>query len=256
MGHSSPSAAVTDAPQLRIVAMHGWCGDAAGWEPWAAESSRRGWCWDSGERGYGGTPPHMPCWRDGSSGQRGRRTLVTHSLGWHLVPQTLLEACEQLVLLASFARFIPQGRGGRSLRQALAGMEASLREGNGESMLQRFLAEAAAPQDVALMPQGPATQPLTEVGRQRLLADLGLLSGCGSLPAVLIRGTRILVVEATEDRIVPAPSRRALLNDLHQAGHSPDHKLLKGVGHALLTPELLPTVLGWLDEGPASADGA
>ncbi|QEY33104.1 alpha/beta hydrolase [Synechococcus sp. RSCCF101] len=237
--------------RLRIIAMHGWSGDAAGWAPWAEAARQRGWSWSSGERGYGGGAPSMPSWQDsGGEAAGGTRTLVAHSLGWHLVPRSLLESSEQVVLLASFGRFVPEGREGRSLRQALEGMETCLAqgEGEGEAMLQRFLAEAAAPQEASLMPPGPADRPLTEEGRRRLLADLGLLRDCEGVPAGLPVGARILVLEAGEDRIVPPASRQALLAELTAAGHRPERRCLEGVGHALLSPLLLPTVLAWLEQ--------
>jgi pimeloyl-[acyl-carrier protein] methyl ester esterase len=238
------------AARGQILAMHGWSGDAAGWEAWRLASGGRGWHWQAGERGYGGAPPVLPRWREGDGPGDGPRprTLLVHSLGLHLLPPDVLAATDQLVLLASFSRFVPAGRDGRRARQALDGMTASLRQGRGGAMLRSFLAEAAAPQDPRDLPEGPAHRPLTAAGRQRLLADLDRLRHTAGLPEGLPAGLRVLVVEASEDRILPPPTRRTLLRDLVASGHRVAHWRREGIGHTLLDPELVPAVLGWMEE--------
>jgi pimeloyl-[acyl-carrier protein] methyl ester esterase len=106
-----------------VIAMHGWSGTAAGWEPWRAEAEARGWRWRGGERGYGAEPPFLPDW-----GPEGLRVLITHSMGAHLLPPSLLANAERVVLLAGFGRFVPPGRevdARRRLRHDLALLEAT-----------------------------------------------------------------------------------------------------------------------------------
>jgi hypothetical protein len=83
-----------------VIAMHGWSGTAAGWEPWRQEAQARGWQWRSAERGYGAAPPFLPAW-----GPDGLKVLITHSMGAHLLPPSLLAEAERVVLLAGFGRF-------------------------------------------------------------------------------------------------------------------------------------------------------
>ena len=77
----------------------------------------------------------------------GRRLVIGRSLGPHMVPAEVLGQADAMVLLASFATFVPPGREGRRLRAALAGMAASLEdEGRAREMLVNFTAKVAEPQ--------------------------------------------------------------------------------------------------------------
>ena len=237
-------------PSLQVIAMHGWAGTANDWQPWQAAAQSRGWHWRSGERGYGGAPPWLPMWAPA-----GLRVLITHSMGAHLLPAPLLAAAERVVLLAGFGRFVPPGREGRPLRAALAGMAAGLAEGpdpaetthRAQTLLRSFLAQAAAPDPAALMPPGPADQPVGPEARQRLRDDLALLAASDDLPKGFPDRVPLLLVEAGEDQIV-GPEARALLRDrLPEA----ERILLSDAGHAFLRSSPQAAVLQWLERsGP------
>lgn len=224
--------------------MHGWASDGSQWHPFADAARARGWRWQSGERGYGGLPPVPPAWRDG-----GRRVVIAHSLGPHLLPAEVLAAADAVVLLASFGRFVPPGQAGRRLRAALEGMAGALGEAaSARAMLRRFLREAAAPDPVEAMAPGPADGPLEAVALERLRDDLRLLERTTGLPEAFPTGVPVLLVEAGEDRIV-APEARALLREaLPHAVVLP----LPGAGHALLRAPLLDPLFAWLDGGRLS----
>ena len=228
-------------PPPQVIAMHGWASDACQWQPFAALAQARGWRWRSGERGYGGAPPQEPRWREG-----GRRVVIAHSLGPHLLPAEVLASADAVVLLASFGRFVPPGKAGRRLRAALEGMASALGEAeSARAMLRRFLAEAAAPEPIEAMAEGPAEGPLDGPARERLRADLRLLALTTGLPEAFPSGVPVLLVEAGEDRIV-APEARALLREaLPQA----EALSLPGAGHALLRAPLLEPLLAWLRDG-------
>jgi pimeloyl-[acyl-carrier protein] methyl ester esterase len=228
---------------LQVIAMHGWLGDGSQWRPWQEAAAARGWLWQSGERGYGERTPHQPSWQEG-----GRRVVIAHSMGAHLLnalhPEVLASA-DAVVLLASFARFVPPGSEGRALRAALEGMAAALAEPIGaRAMLRRFLSEAAAPDPLETMAPGPADGPLSPEGLERLRADLELLGQTAGLPAAFPRGMPVLIVEAGADRIVAPPVRTLLREALPEARvlEVPDG------GHALLRAPILEPVLGWLAE--------
>jgi pimeloyl-[acyl-carrier protein] methyl ester esterase len=229
-----------------VIAMHGWCGTAAGWEPWRAEAEARGWRWRSGERGYGAEQPFMPAW-----GPKGLRVLITHSMGAHLLPPSLLADAERVVLLAGFGRFVPPGREGRQLRTALAAMAAALAEGpdpeetaqRAQSLLQSFLVQAAAPDPASLMPPGPADRPVGADARRRLRHDLALLEATADLPEGFPEQVPVLLVEAGDDRIV-GPKVRELL---HQRLPAAERILMPGAGHAFLTSPPQAAVLQWLE---------
>jgi len=222
--------------------MHGWSGEARHWEPWRSAFAASGWSWQSGERGYGDAEPHQPGWQDG-----GRRVVIAHSMGPHLLPAAVLAEADAVVLLASFGRFVPPGSAGRRLRQALAGMATQLQDPEtARAMLHSFLEQAAAPEPSEGLPPGPADGPLGALQRQRLLHDLNLLGRTDGLPAGFPGGIPVLVVEAAQDRIVVPEARQLLRHDL-EAQRSRMHWLtLEDAGHCLLGPGLVGQVMTWL----------
>jgi len=224
---------------MQVIAMHGWAGDAQGWESFQAAWQRRGWGWQCGERGYGQQPPKAVAW---SAGQ-GPRVVIAHSLGPHLLPPALLEQADAVVLLASFGRFVPEGPGGRRLRTAMAAMAEQLASAQASAMLQTFLERAAAPQSASLLPPSITAAPLGDAGRQRLEQDLALLAATTGLPTAFPPHARVLIVEGGADQIV-VPEARALLRDALPAA---DTLSLAGVGHCLLSPALVPLVCGWIE---------
>ena len=255
MGPLDPGSA---AP-LQLIAMHGWAGTAAGWDPWRAEAQARGWCWQCGERGYGTAPAALPAWQPA-----GQRVLISHSLGLHLLPAALLAAADRVVLLASFGRFVPPGREGRQLRSALAAMAAQLAEGPDEAetaarvqqLLRSFLARAMRPAAAGPLPPGPADRPVGPAARQRLRKDLALLAATTGLPAGFPSGVPVLLVEAAADQIVLPETRCLLRLSLPNA----DCISLAGAGHTFLglAPDsglpqaalLQAAVLQWLERRP------
>ena len=242
------------APPVQLIAMHGWGGDGCHWQAWQPAATSRGWGLQLGERGYGQRPALLPPWPS-----HGRRGLICHSLGVHLVPPEVLAASEAVVLLASFGRFVPPGAEGRPLRIALAGMAAELQETGDEKtsslraqqLLQRFLSKVLAPGagagvelGVAVRP-GPADQPIGAAGRDRLRRDLDLLGKLTALPASFPRQVPVLLLEAADDAIVHRAARDRLRQELPQA----QVKLLAGTGHAMGDPALIPLVFDWLQDG-------
>jgi pimeloyl-[acyl-carrier protein] methyl ester esterase len=227
---------------LEVIAMHGWAGDARCWEPWRTVTEPLGWRWRAGERGYGQLPPRTPAWP--AESDVGRRVVIGHSLGPHLVPPGVLREAGKVVLLASFAAFVPSGRAGRKTRVALAGMAASLGdEARAHAMLDHFMINVAAPQSPDLLPPGPVHGPLTADNLSRLREDLGILERCAGLPEGFPPGARVLIVEAEEDRIVEPEARAMLRAALPEA----DVITLPGVGHALLAGDVIARVVEWVE---------
>ena len=224
---------------MQLIAMHGWAGDAQGWEPFHSTWSARGWAWQCGERGYGGQAPRPVAWQSG----QGLKLVIAHSLGPHLLPASVLAQADAVLLLASFGRFVPEGPGGRRLRSAVAAMASQLAGPEANTMLQTFMERAAAPQPASLLLPGIAAAPIAASGRQRLAEDLNLLAATAGLPPGFPLQARVLIVEGSEDQIVSPQSRHQLRNLLPAA----DNLVLAGVGHCLLSPALVPTVCGWIE---------
>lgn len=249
---------------LEILAMHGWAGDSRAWAPWQELARERGWSWSCGERGYGALPPAQPVW---SAAGTAKQVAIGHSLGPHLLPPDVLASADAVVLLASFAAFLPGGRAERSLRRGLAGMAAPLEayleaheheaaaaehpcaaaDGASEAavrtMLNAFLAKAADPAPAAALPPGPEADPLTAAGCRRLREDLHRLEASAGLPEGFPSAATVLVVEAEADRIVVPEAREQLRRALPDAAVL----TLPGVGHSLLESDVLARVIDWLE---------
>lgn len=230
---------------LQVIAMHGWAGDGANWTPWQEVSAPFGWRWSLGERGYGPRTPLSPAW-EGS----GRRVVIGHSMGPHLLDAAVLAGADAVVLLAGFGRFVPPGAEGRKVRAALAAMAAQLAEGpsdaetalRAQNLLRHFLSVAASPDPAELLPPGPADQPVDAAGRERLRHDLALLERSEGLPPGFPMGARVLIVEAEADRIV-GPAVRSLLR---QALPQAEVLSLPSAGHCLLCSPMMAPVMEWL----------
>jgi len=224
---------------MQLIAMHGWAGDAQGWEPFQSAWSARGWAWQCGERGYGGQAPRPVLWQS----NHGMKLVIAHSLGPHLLPAAVLAQADAVVLLASFGAFVPGGASGRRLRSAMAAMAKQLTGAEASTMLQTFMERAAAPQSTNLLPPGITSAPLDASGRKRLGKDLTLLAATTGLPPGFPMQARVLIVEGDEDQIVNPQARQQLRSLLPAA----DTLVLAGVGHCLISPALVPTVCGWIE---------
>ena len=226
----------------QVIAVHGWAGDATVWRTWQRRFEQQGWHWQSFERGYGTQEPQRPSW---SQPTRGKRVVVAHSLGLHLIPSAVLSAAGAVVSLACFSRFVPDGPAGRSLRTGLKGMESKLGTPEETGMLRTFLERCALPHPITALPAHPLLQGLAPSGRERLQQDLVLLRHCRQLPADWPEQAAVLVVQGEQDAIVCDQSRKALLQDLPagrvQRVSRPDD------GHALVTPAVLGRVQNWLE---------
>lgn len=226
------------APSTELLAMHGWAGDSRGWQPWSEQAAARAWGFRCGERGYGALPVLEPAWSAGSV----QRVVIGHSLGPHLLPAQVWAQATAVVLLASFAGFVPPGRAGKGLRTALRGMAQRLESGDTTAMLRDFFRQVAAPYPVSALPPGPLEQGISSDGQQRLLDDLQLLAAIEALPAGFPQGVPVLLVEANDDQIVVEASRALLRQALPHA----TVWTLSRAGHGLLQPDLPERVLGWI----------
>ena len=223
---------------IQLIGMHGWAGDHRGWAPWSRAAAARGWSFCCGERGYGQEAPQQPGWASG----RERRVVIGHSFGPHLLGEALWREATAAVLLASFTRFVPEGREGRAVNAALRAMGRRIRAGEEQEQLRDFLQLAASPQSRALLPEGPLEQGIGPNGHKRLLEDLEQLGSTSGLPAGFPSGIPVLIVEGGQDQIVSASSREELKQALPEATVWSRSAL----GHSLIDPALPDAVLDWI----------
>ena len=194
----------------------------------------------------------MPFWQDDPDPiELQRRVVIAHSLGPHLLPDAVLAQATDVVLLASFSRFVPEGPKGRALKTGLKSMRRCLGSDAEAEMLTTFLRRAAAPSPPDGLPRGPIQEGLSIEGRQRLSDDLDQLIASAELPVGLQDTTRVLVVEAAQDSIVVPAARQELRDALQtRLQHPAEHWCLSDSGHALLVPDLLIRIQRWLDQAP------
>ena len=228
---------------IQLIGMHGWAGDHRGWAPWSRAAAARGWAFCGGERGYGQEAPQQPGWASGSE----RRVVIGHSFGPHLLGEALWREATAAVLLASFTRFVPDGREGRAVNAALRAMGRRIRAGEEQKQLRDFLQQAASPQSRALLPEGPLEQGISPDGRKRLLEDLEQLGSTNGLPAGFPSGIPVLIVEGGQDQIVSASSREELKQALPEATVWSRNAL----GHSLIDPAMPDAVLDWIADAQA-----
>ncbi len=232
-----------------VIAMHGWSGDSHTWNIWTQYFKAHGWHWKSCERGYGDLPPFSPSWHEEISEGKThhRRVFIGHSLGPHIIDRNVISNATDVVLLASFGAFIPEGSANRTLKQALKGMQERLGTNEEKIMLRTFLEKACEPMPSSAVTSGPIEKGLSIKGREKLKADLRLLIQTKGLPIGFPKDARVLIVEDAQDQIVVPSSRASLLKELNQLlMNEPTHWVLNGAGHALLEPELVQRVYHWL----------
>jgi pimeloyl-ACP methyl ester carboxylesterase len=124
-------------------------------------------------------------------------------------------------------------------------MAKRIHQGELATLLDEFLARAAAPGRLDQLALGITQEGSDAAGVTRLLEDLALLGHCAGLPPAFPRSVPVLIVEAGADQIVPAASRALLRQALPQA----ESWTLDGIGHSLLGTPLVEPVLDWLDQG-------
>lgn len=229
----------------QVIAMHGWAGDHHHWRLWQRRFQAIGWNWICGEQGYSGLPPLQPNWSMAAE----RRVVIAHSLGWHLLPTTLLAAATDLVLLGGFGRFALEGAAGRAQRTGLAGMGHLLGTADETEMLKQFLARAASPLMLSALPTSPLLKGLTAQGRKSLRRDLSLLASRTGIPEGVQHGARVLALRGGQDKIVPDTVHLRLMEDLSLHLERPaTSAVLNDCGHALIIPEGADLVLNWLED--------
>ena len=227
----------------QVIAMHGWAGDSHQWSLWSRRFEQLGWLWCSGERGYGSRSPVTPAWIATAK----RRLVICHSLGFHLLPASILAVATDLVLLGGFAAFATQAPPGRRQRTAMKGMARMLGTDQEAEMLRRFLEQAAAPLPLSALPPSPLLNALSETGRRRLEADLNLLASLNGLPPGCPERANSLVLQGSKDQVVTPDAHGLLVQSLtEQLETRPCVVIEDDCGHALITGDVLLRVLHWL----------
>ena len=177
-----------EGPDLNLLFQHGWafsCQCCRGWEPLLPPAAKVVY----GCRGYWQAEARAA----GFTGE-GRKAIVAHSLGVHLLEPALLAQVELLVVIGGFRYFHgEEERDGVLSRRHLLRLRQRLAE-DPERLAADFYRDCEAPFPVP---------PGARINRARLAADLELLDH-GMLDLSLLAPIpRILLLHGRQDRIVP-----------------------------------------------------
>ena len=233
----------------QIISMHGWGSDSNIWRNWMSSFSSNKWIWQNGERGYGNLSPFLPSWESTYDNNKYlKKVVICHSLGIHLVKESILKSSTHIILINSFSGFIPRNKQSRQIAIALKGMKEAIGKGEKEEkMLLNFLTKSSSPNSIDSLFNGPIPYNLSTQGRQRLLNDLELLINTSKLPRGFPGKSNILVVNSEEDLIVTKPIQSQLLMDLNKNTINPIcYWRLPNEGHSSLGVNLMLRVKDWL----------
>jgi pimeloyl-ACP methyl ester carboxylesterase len=200
--------------KINFLFQHGWGFDRSCWNKMLPGEKRANLVFS--DRGY-----FSPAAPQAKMPPEGFEVIVCHSLGLHLVPDSLFARCRLLVLIACFQSFHGEtALEGKISTRHLRGMLQEL-EAAPLTVLQKFHQNCASPfslPDVKAINQKLLLDDLHFLNRSRF--DLDLI---GAIP-------QILLLHGTKDRIVPLQRSRQIVESLNHA-----HLIeIENAGHGLL----------------------
>ncbi|MEB3274621.1 MAG: alpha/beta hydrolase [Prochlorothrix sp.] len=230
-----------------MIAYHGWGFSAECWYTLARAAQQESWDFRAYDRGYFALPDPDPRAKTIDSQSRLSfslapvpKLLLTHSYGLHLCPPDLLAQATALVVLSGFVQFHPTlAVEQRRSRRRVDRMIQQLQQ-NPAAVLQQFWINTVAPQSwhwqysplsAALSAEAHGGDSLVVA---ELLRDLCLLQD-SVLNLRFLQGiSRILVIQGSEDTIVPLSQGEALVQDLIDLEQPRvTFKIIDGAGHGL-----------------------
>ncbi len=236
-----------------IIAMHGWAGGEGQWSNWINSFQSSHWTWQSADRAYRNSSPSMPNWTNTLHSKEFIRVAICHSLGSHLIANKVLSQATHIVFVNSFSSFLPSGKESRSIIVALNGMIQAIGTDKENSMLLKFHIKAHKPNKFNRKSNEFTYLNLSDSGRLRLQDDLKLLLKTNSLPIGLTTNAEVLVINSTQDYILPEVSKKQLIKDLTIYLESPPTVIeIKEEGHTLSKNTVIERVKYWLESNHAS----
>ncbi len=232
-----------------VIAMHGWCSDSKFWENWETLFKRNEWFWESADRGYTKKTQPEPIWKPLQNPKAtDKRVLICHSLGAHLVSQSLIKKATHMIFINSFSRFIPIGKDSRSLKVGLVGMQRQINAKKEKEMINLFWQKATFPNKLEESLAYILSNEYSSENIQKLQDDLNLLIKTKRLPHSIKTNTKVLIINGESDKIIHPNVRKELINELSQyLDTPPDHWIIKNEGHVILSKEIIERARMWLE---------
>lgn len=201
----------------QIIAYHGWGFGADFWQGWGQSLSDIGQ-FGAVDRGYFNDPHQVTVSQQGNP-----VVFVTHSLGLHMIEESLFDEVDLLIVIGGFLHFHPYAaqykrRSRFVLQEMINDFEVHPKE-----TLHKFYENCYAPQD-------PPEDDITDINHQLLLDDLNALQISERNPETLQKADRICIFHGSKDHIVPNKKGRQIYNQCQQKAR---YFELKDAGHAL-----------------------
>ena len=231
-----------------IIAMHGWAGDSNQWSNWKKVFKRCNWEWQSAERGYRKIIPHSPNWNQNPNPLSHKRVAICHSFGLYLIDQEVLYSATHVVLINSFSRFIPSGRGKRSVQIALDRMMNAIDTPSESAMLRKFHAKAHKPNHVDVESTKSNLISISDTGRLRLKNDLRLLMNTYCLPIGLNIYAKVLIINSDQDYILANQTKLNFTEDVKKhLAFEPNTINFREEGHSITKTKNIKKIKHWLE---------
>ncbi len=233
----------------QVITMHGWFSDSKYWQQWEEYFQSKGWAWQNTERGYGFIDVSQPTWQEKIKNvNQSKKVVICHSLGIHLLPNSIIKKASHFVFINSFSRFVPLGNESRAVKKALYGMKKHFEEKTENSMLAKFALKAKKTNADISSINMPIQEQISVQGRKKLQNDLDLLINTRELPSKLNKLAQVLVINSDHDAIISHITRAHFLNELKSYFiKEPSHWLIEGEGHFIYLPNLIKNISSWLD---------
>lgn len=200
--------------KINLFLQHGWAFDKNCWQKFLSELPENGnYSCFYVDRGYFRNPVRM----EASEGN-GYNVVVCHSLGLHLVDESILAEADLVVVLSGFVHFHGQNkRDGIFSRKHVKRMLTEL-DDDPVNLLKKFYRDCSFPaQDLNV----------SAIDLQLLKQDLLYLDSNHFAPGLLGKVDNILILHGKKDRIVPLERGKHLADmlgnstfiEIGQAGH-------------------------------------
>lgn len=188
-----------------VILQHGWAFADSMWGDWLPQLSALGVRSLVAERGYFAAPPLTPEFSSNAS----YKVVVAHSLGLHMLSASVVQQADLIVLCGSFLHFHPQQpeqnkRSKRVINAMIGKMQSAP-----DMVLADFAHNCYQPEAKSM----PVIPPATGADSELLLRDLHLLNE-HRLDAGLMSGKKLLILQGTQDIIVPLAASAALQDAL------------------------------------------
>jgi len=207
----------------QIITQHGWGLDQDIWINLKREFSNKDWIWKDNERGYFSYATNSCQWEELYEAER---IILCHSLGIHLIKESLFKEATHIVLINSFNSFIPPNKQSTLTIKTLKRMEKKINPNLVRSMLEEFINRSFLPNSVDKEFISKYKKKLKEINISLLIQDFQKLYQVNSIKKIFPKNTKFLFFKSLNDFILPEDSIDNFLDEI-SFSHKNKTKLIK-----------------------------